>query len=67
MVELVDRMLGTNLANQPTRAETRPLLDTMIDDLTLGCDPTSCPATRTRTVVKAACAAVLGSAAVNVH
>jgi hypothetical protein len=64
---LVDRMLGTNLANQPTRAETRPLLDAMIDDLTAGCDPTSCPATRTRTVVKAACAAVLGSAAVTVH
>ncbi len=64
---LVDRLLGTNLANQPSRTETRPLLDTMIDDLTLGCNPTSCPATRTRTVVKAACAAVLGSAAVNVH
>jgi hypothetical protein len=64
---LVDRMIGTNLANQPTRAETRPLLDTMIDDLTAGCTATTCPATRTRTVMKAACAAVLGSAAAQVH
>jgi len=64
---IVDRMLGTGLANQPTRAESRPLLDTMIDDLTAGCTAASCPATRTRTVVKAACAAVLGSAAVHVH
>ena len=59
---LVDRMVGTNLANQPTAAEIQPLLNTLIGDLTAGCDASNCDATRTRTVVKAVCAAVLSSA-----
>jgi hypothetical protein len=64
---LYDRMVGVGLVEQPTRAETTGVLRTLIGDLTAGCDAVTCPAERTRTVVKAACAAVLSSAAVAVH
>lgn len=64
---LIDRMIGANLLSQPTSAEVRPLLNGLIDDLTLGCSATTCDATRTRTVVKAACAAVLSSGALHIH
>ena len=64
---LYEKMVGENLAEQPTRAEVTGVLRTLIDDLTTGCDAASCPAERTRTVVKSACAAVLSSAAIAVH
>jgi hypothetical protein len=64
---LSTRMLGTGLANQPTAAEVRPHLDTLIDQLTAGCTATSCPASQTRNVGKGVCAAVLSSAAVQLH
>jgi hypothetical protein len=66
-VPLMDRMLGQNVANQPDAAEVRPLLDSLVDDLTAGCTAATCGGARTRTVVKAACAALLSSAAVSVH
>ena len=48
-----------------TAKNKRSMLDMLIDQLTLGCNvAAACDAARTRTVVKAACAAVLGSAAV---
>jgi hypothetical protein len=61
------RMLGTGLGNQPTAAEVRPHLDTLIDQLTTGCTAASCPASQTRNVGKGICAAVLSSAAVQLH
>ena len=64
---LVDRMLNANIAYQPTRDELRPALNDLITELTAGCTPTTCDATRTRNVVKGVCAAVLSSAAVTVH
>jgi hypothetical protein len=64
---LYDNMVGVGLAEQPTRAEVTGVLRALIGDLTVGCDAASCPAERTRTVVKAACAAVLSSAAVAIH
>jgi hypothetical protein len=64
---LIDRMIGTNLAVQPDPSDLRPVLDGLVDDLLQGCDPTSCAAEHTRTVTKAACAAVLASAAVSIH
>jgi hypothetical protein len=64
---LIDGMLGVNLANQPTRAEVHPLLDQLVTDLTAGCNATNCDATRTRSVVKGACAAVLSSSAAHLH
>ena len=62
---LVNKMVGTNLDSQPTMTDIQPELDMLIDQLTVSCNVAAdCDAARTRTVVKAACAAVLGSAAV---
>ena len=61
------KMLGTGLANQPTAAEVRPHLDTLLDELTAGCTAMSCPASTTRNVVKGVCASVLSSAAVQLQ
>jgi hypothetical protein len=60
-------LLGSTLASQPSQAELASVLDPLITTLTAACTPITCDATRTRTVVKAACAAVLSSAAVTVH
>ncbi len=64
--KLIDNMVGVNIANQPTRAELAPILNTLINNLTTGCTPgaAACDAARTRAVVQAACTSVLGSAAV---
>ncbi len=64
---LADGMLGRGLESQPDRDEAEEALDPLFDALTAGCDAASCPAERTRTVVKGACAAVLSSAGVSVH
>jgi len=58
---LLDRILGVNVATQPGRAQARAELDALAARLT-SCGG-GCAADRTRTVVKASCAAVLGSAA----
>ncbi|MFE8069807.1 LamG domain-containing protein [Marinobacteraceae bacterium S3BR75-40.1] len=57
---LYDRLVGQNLASQPAKADVDSELNNLIDTLT-SCAG-SCPADRTETVVKATCAAVLGSA-----
>jgi hypothetical protein len=67
VTSLVDGMIGTNIVNQPTMAEVSPVINQLIDDLTAVCAQQACDAERTQTVVKAACAAVLSSAAVSVH
>jgi hypothetical protein len=65
---LFDRMVGDALAMQPTRAEVRSALDTMTNQLLNACaTPGVCTAARTNAMVKGACAAVLGSAAVTLH
>ena len=65
---LFDRMVGDGLAMQPTRAEVRAALDAMTDQLLAPCaTPGACDAERTAAIVKGACAAVLGSAAVSLH
>jgi len=64
---LMVRMLGLGLQSQPDPADVRPLLDGLIGDLITGCDAASCGADRTKTVAKAACAALLSSAAVSMH
>jgi hypothetical protein len=66
---LFNRMVGTGLSGQPTLAETRTEVSTMIDGLLQQCvvNPGTCNGTRTRTIVKGACAAVLSSAAVSMH
>ena len=57
---LISRFVGTNLASQPSTTDIETELGKLIDNLTV-CD-TGCSADRTETVVKATCAAVLGSA-----
>jgi hypothetical protein len=64
---LVDKMLGTTLANQPTQTDVRPTLNTLIDQLTAGCTPSTCPVATTRNVVKGVCSAVLSSAAAQIY
>ncbi len=64
---LIDQMYGINVSTQPSRAEAAPVLNDLLDDLTLGCNAQNCDAVRTRTIVKATCAAVLSSAAVHLQ
>jgi hypothetical protein len=57
---LIGHMMRTNLGTDPKPAEVRADLDALITRLA-ACG-TSCPAGRTPTIVKASCAALLGSA-----
>jgi hypothetical protein len=57
---LVSHMMRTNLGTDPDPADVRAELDALMTRLT-ACG-NSCPAGRTATVVKATCAAMLGSA-----
>jgi hypothetical protein len=62
---LVGRMMTQNVATEPNASEVRGDLDAMITRLA-GCGG-SCAAGRTETIVKASCAALLGSAVTLVH
>jgi cytochrome c553 len=62
---LVGRMMAQNVATEPEAAGVRSDLDALITRLS-ACGA-SCPAGRTATVVKASCAALLGSAVTLVH
>lgn len=65
---LYDNVIGSGLSEQPTRQAVRDHLDTLYDALMLSCTPTTpCNAERTDTMVKAACAAVVASAAASLH
>jgi len=66
IIPLMDRILNTGLTVQPDTAEVTTELDSLITILTAcatGPAPTCATAQRTEQVVKAACAATLGSAA----
>lgn len=64
---LLARMIGGGLLTQPQQTAVKNELNNLIDRLT-ECGPGSqCDATYTRTVVKASCAAVLGSAAITLQ
>jgi hypothetical protein len=64
---ITDRLIGENLTTQPDMADTQPVLDALITDLTAVCATQTCDGTRTRTVVKAMCTAGIASAAASVH
>jgi hypothetical protein len=64
---LVERAYGISLTSQPAPADAAPVLNQLFDLLTANCTPASCDALRTRTIAKAACAAVLASPGVQVH
>jgi hypothetical protein len=57
---MINRVLGTNLQSQPEAANVRLEMDNLITQL-VSCGA-GCDANRTRTVAKAVCSAVLGSA-----
>ena len=57
---LLTLAMGTNLTSQPDASAVKTHLDNLVSDLT-ACGG-SCAADRTKTVVKAACAATIGSA-----
>jgi hypothetical protein len=62
---LVGRMLNSNVGTEPDAAGVRADLETLITRLSTCSGP--CAADRTETVVKASCAALLGSAATLLH
>ncbi len=66
IVPLIDRVMNTGLTVQPDPADVTGELDNLIQILTgcaIGSSPTCATATRSEEVVKASCAAALGSAA----
>jgi hypothetical protein len=62
---LVTRAVGSGLSTQPSADEVRAELEALMGRLT-ACGA-GCAADRTATVVKASCAAVLGSASTLLH
>ena len=63
---LIQGFVG-DFTSQPSSADMRPVVVNLIDTLTQGCDDRTCPSSRTRTVVKAACSSVLSSAPVTLY
>ncbi|MGB5473622.1 MAG: LamG domain-containing protein [Gammaproteobacteria bacterium] len=66
IVPLMNNVMNTNLTDQPATADVTGELDSLITRLTAcasGPSPTCATTQRTEEVVKAACAAILGSAA----
>jgi|TARA_R110002049_G_scaffold96434_3_gene236099 hypothetical protein len=59
---LLSKLIGSNLNSQPVDLDVTTELNSLIDALTVCANTSSCDAQRTATTVKAACAAVLGSA-----
>ena len=59
---LLEHFVGSNLTSQPMDNDVSSELDALIEKLTVCSVDTSCESDRTKTVVKATCAAVLGSA-----
>lgn len=59
---LLDRMLGKNIASQPNRSAVQSELDSLIERLSDCSSGKVCDANYTQTIVKAVCAATLGSA-----
>lgn len=62
---LIANIVGTNVASQPDTADIETEIGALIDRLAT-CTG-ACPATRTATIVKASCAAILGSAVILVQ
>jgi Concanavalin A-like lectin/glucanases superfamily len=60
---LINRGVGLGLNRQPLPLDVSTEINSLIGNLS-ACGGAACPANRTRTITKAACAAVLGSAAV---
>ncbi|MFA3793116.1 LamG domain-containing protein [Aliiglaciecola sp. SL4] len=63
LTPLLDRAIGSNIATQPQRDQVSTELNNLIDTLTNCSGNKVCDATYTQTIVKATCAATIGSAA----
>lgn len=61
---LTERMLGNGVSSQPEQDEVYTEVSNLIDRLTVCANQNACAADTTKTVVKASCAALLGSAVV---
>lgn len=59
---LLEKLVGSSLNSQPADTDVRTELENLMDTLTSCANTSSCDSDRTYTVVKASCAAVLGSA-----
>ena len=59
---LLSRFVGSNLSTQPADLDIEAELTSLIDTLDACAETMSCDTQRTSTIVKASCAAVLGSA-----
>lgn len=59
---LLSRFVGSNLNSQPADLDIETELNSLMDKLNACANTSSCDAQRTPTIVKASCAAVLGSA-----
>lgn len=64
---ILDRILGQNIASQPDRIAVQDELNSLIERLTDCSGGKVCDANYTRTIVKAVCAATLGSATILVQ
>lgn len=59
---LLEKLVGSSLNSQPADTDVRTELENLMDTLTSCANTSSCDSDRTYSVVKASCAAVLGSA-----
>jgi hypothetical protein len=64
---ILDRVIGLNIQDQPDRTAVQAELNSLIDSLTDCSGGKVCDANYTQTVVKATCAAAIGSAALLVQ
>lgn len=67
LTPLLDRIIGQNIDDQPTRTEVQSELNALIDRLTDCSGGKVCDASYTATVVKATCSAGVGSAALTLQ
>ncbi len=67
VLPLLTNMLGEGIQTQPANDAVRSELDSLIDRLSRCSQSNSCHSSTTSTVVKASCAAILGSAAVTIQ
>ena len=67
ILPLTERMLGQGISTQPSHNEVHTEISNLIDKLSACASNNSCRSETTETVVKASCAALLGSAVVVVQ
>jgi len=64
---LVTKLIGIDMNRQPTLVEIKPVINSLIDELSVCPVVADCDAVRTRAIVKSSCSAVLASAAITIN